>query len=88
MDVLKLYKVTFVDNKATVAEEVGFSNKVAIESEVLDGRKILKSMTIFATSKEESIITAQGMADLGNPASITIPPHYGIQYKPEKENHP
>jgi len=55
--------VGFVFNKAARSEEVDFTSAVSIESELSDSNKIFKSTTIFATNKEESLITAQGIAD-------------------------
>ena len=65
MDMLKMYKVSFNDNKPVSSEEVDFSNKVAVEFETSNGAKILKSVTIFAMDKDESIITANRIANYG-----------------------
>ena len=64
MDVLKMYKVVFYNNKAVSSEEVDRSNKVRIETDISGGRRVLISITIFASGEKESIVTAQGIADI------------------------
>ncbi len=62
MNALKMYKVLFTDHKAVTSAEVDFSARVAVDTDNVDGKLVLRSITIFAADEAGSMTTAQEIA--------------------------
>jgi hypothetical protein len=59
---MKLFKVTFDNNKPILARQVDYSNKVSAEIAYPNGKSILKWLILFAADEKESISSAGRIA--------------------------
>jgi hypothetical protein len=59
---MKMYKVIFQDNKAVLSREVDFSSHADIDMGYVEGKKTVKSITLFAVNEPSSIEMANDMA--------------------------
>jgi hypothetical protein len=59
---MKMYKVEFEGNNVVLSREVDFSSHANIDIQYAEGKKIVKSITLFAANKPNSIELANSMA--------------------------
>ena len=55
---MNLYNVQFDNNEAFAATEIGLADYKSVNVEVLEDKRIIKWLTIFANDEKESIFIA------------------------------
>jgi hypothetical protein len=60
---MKMYEIIFRDDNSPLYHEVDFSNHTNINMHNVDGKRLVKSITLFATNEDEAIKEATGIAE-------------------------
>jgi hypothetical protein len=59
---MKMYEIIFQDDNLPLCREVDFSNHPNINMHNVHGKRIVKSITLFAKNEDEGIKEATGIA--------------------------